>query len=385
MDLTNKPVFVLGGYQAGLAVIRSLGSRGIPVFCVYSTDHEFARHSKYLDGAFCSPPPERQESFLDYLLSVGRTHSKSVLIPTSDETLEAVARGKRRLGEHFDVACMEFPLVDTALDKRKTYEVAARNNIPVPRTFTPECVRELKEYAEVVQYPCLVKPTSSYAHFKAFRRKMTKVSDAGELVCAWQEATEARVDVVLQEFIPGPDTASVNYNAYFRNDEPIAECTARKVRLRPAELGFPTAVISMHVPEVIELGRRLLRSLGLSGFTCTEFKFDYRDGQYKLMEVNARPNMSGSLSVACGVDFPYMIYEGLSAKSISSINGYREGIYWIDTLPDLSQGIRLATLGALRQFSAPYRARHVNAVLDLDDFRPFMASILCRGKAALGH
>jgi D-aspartate ligase len=119
-----------------------------------------------------------------------------------------------------------------------------------------------------------------------------------------REATDASVDVVLQEFIPGPETAGVKNNAYFCDGEPIAECTARKVRLRPSELGFPTAVVSKHMPEVIELGRRLLRSLGLSGFSCTEFKLDDRDGRYKLMEINARPNLSGALSLECGIDFP---------------------------------------------------------------------------------
>jgi predicted ATP-grasp superfamily ATP-dependent carboligase len=352
---------------------------------VYSTDREFARHSKFLDGAFCSPPPEQEESFLDYLLSLAESRGRSVLIPTSDETLEAVARGKRRLNEHFDIASMDLSHVDIVLDKRKTSAFAAKHDIPAPRTFTPKSTGELKECAELIEYPCLVKPTSSYAHFKAFQRKMTKVYDADELVGAWQETAEASVDVVLQEFIPGPDTAGVNYNAYFRNGEPIAECTARKVRLSPPELGFPTAIVSKHVPEVIDLGRRLVGSLGLSGFSCTEFKLDARDERYKLMEVNARPNMSGALSVACGVDFPHIIYDELSGNEVAPIDGYKEQIYWIDTLPDLRQGLRLASFRALRQFSAPYRAPHVGAVLDSDDWRPFAASLLRGGKGALSR
>ena len=383
MCATGKPVFVLGGYPAGLAVIRSLGVRGIRVFCVYSTDRESGQHSKYLDGAFCSPPPERQEAFVEYLVGLAPSHPRSVLIPTSDETLEAVARAKERLEEHFDVACMGFRRVDTVLDKRKTYKVAAEGGIPAPRTFTPKCARELKDYAEVIKYPCLVKPTSSYAHFKTFGRKMTKVDNADSLVRAWQETTEASVDVVLQEFIPGPETAGINYNAYIQNGAPVAECTARKLRSSPPELGFPTVVVSEHIPEIIAVGRRLLQLLNVDGFSCTEFKFDERDREYKLMEVNARPNMSGALSVACGVDFPSMIYDDLLGARISSVERYREGVCWIDTLPDLRQRVRLGRRAALRDFTAPYRAPHVNAVLDVHDLRPFTASLLCSGKAVL--
>ncbi len=377
------PAFVLGAYAAGLAVIRSLGSRGIRVFCVYSTDREFGQHSKYLEGAFCSPPPEREESFIGYLVALAKSRPRSMLIPTSDETLQAVARAKERLEEHFVVACMDFPRVDMALDKRKTYEVAAEHGIPAPRTFTPTGIRELKECAEIVTYPCLVKPTSSYAHYKTFGRKMTKVDNADDLVHAWQEASGANVDVVLQEFIPGPDTAGANYNAYFRDGSPIAECTARKLRLSPPGLGFPTAVVSEHVSDVIGVARRLLRSLNVSGFSCTEFKFDERDRRYKLMEVNVRPNMSGALSVACGVDFPSMIYDDLVGAPVLPVERYREGVCWIDTLPDLRQRIALRKHTSFRDFIAPYRAPHVNAVLDVRDPRPFTASLLRSGKTVL--
>jgi len=324
--------------------------------------------------------------FLDYLLLLARSHPKSLLIPTSDETLTAVARGKERLAEHFDVACMEFSRVDLALDKRKTARCASKHHIPAPRTFSPETTRELKECAEAIGYPCLVKPTSSYAHFKTFGRKMTKVHGTTELVAVWRECAEASVDVVLQEFIPGPDTGGVNYNAYFRNEDPIAECTARKIRLNPPALGFPTAVISQHNPVVIDLGRRVLRSFEFSGFSCIEFKFDDRDGQYKLMEINARPNMSGALSVACGVDFPYVTYEDVSRNTVFSIGRYEEGIYWIDTLPDLRAGMRYVTRrGALPQLIAPYRADHVHAVLDLDDWQPFAAGLLRHAQMRLGR
>ena len=383
MRASKKPAFVLSGYPAGLAVIRALGIRGIPTHCVYATDREFGRHSKYLAASFRSPPPEREDSFVDYLLTVGRAHRGSVLIPTSDEALQAVSRAKEPLEEVFSVACMEFSRVDAALDKRKTYEIASAHGIPAPRTFTPKDDRELKDCAEVVAYPCLVKPTSSYAHYKMFGRKMTKVENADALVHVWQETAEANVDVVLQEFIPGPDTAGINYNAYFQNGNPVAECTARKLRLSPPQLGFPTAVISEHVPAVVDIGRRLLRSLNVSGFSCTEFKFDERDGAYKLMEVNVRPNMSGALSIACGVDFPSMIYDEAIGETVSPVDGYREGVCWIDTVPDLRQRIRSRSPASLRDFSAPYRAPHVNAVLDLHDLRPFTASLLRSGRAVL--
>ena len=52
-------------------------------------------------------------------------------------------------------------------------------------------------------------------------------------------------------------------------------------------------VLSEHVPEVIEPGRKILQAMGFYGYACTEFKRDPRDGSHKLMEVNGRHNLSG--------------------------------------------------------------------------------------------
>lgn len=39
-----------------------------------------------------------------------------------------------------------------------------------------------------------------------------------------------------------------------------------------------------------------------------EFKSDFRDGQYKLLDVNPRAWGWHSLCAPCGVDFPYLAY-----------------------------------------------------------------------------
>src|SRR5512138_3875644 len=105
--------------------------------------------------------------------------------------------------------------------------------------------------------------------------------------------------IMLCEYIPGGDDCGVNYNSFALDGEPICEFTAKKERSKPTLIGFPTVVRSVVLPEVQVLGRRVLSAFGISDFSCTEFKFDPRDRQYKLMEVNARPNYSGALAIAC--------------------------------------------------------------------------------------
>jgi predicted ATP-grasp superfamily ATP-dependent carboligase len=55
--------------------------------------------------------------------------------------------------------------------------------------------------------------------------------------------------------------------------------------------------------EVEDAACRFLRSLDYSGLAEVEFKYDRRDGRYKLLDVNARGWTWSALGPLAGVDF----------------------------------------------------------------------------------
>src|SRR5207249_9127600 len=116
---------------------------------------------------------------------------------------------------------------------------------------------------------------------------------------------------------------------YVVDGAPVVEFTSRKVRLAPPDFGFPTAVVSAPVPEVVGPGRRIVAAMGIEGFANVEFKRDARDGSYKLMEVNGRPNMSGALAVRCGIDFPLIAYRHLVHGVVPTAQRWERGVYWV--------------------------------------------------------
>jgi predicted ATP-grasp superfamily ATP-dependent carboligase len=178
---------------------------------------------------------------------------------------------------------------------------------------------------------------------------------------------------MLSEFIPGDDTCGANYNSFYVAGVPVQEFTAAKLRLKPTMIGFPTAVVSRYLPEVIELGRSMSAAIGLRGYSCMEFKRDERDERFKLMEVNARHNFSGMLALACGLNFPYLSYldvcgQAMPARPSASI----EGLYWVDEERDII-GLAQSFLGGYRSaatYSEPYRRGGVFAVFSLADPMP---------------
>lgn len=189
----------------------------------------------------------------------------------------------------------------------------------------------------------------------------------------------------MQEFIPGPETGGVNYNAYVIDGEPVLELTTRKIRLWPRDIGFASVVVSASVPAVLESGRRLLRGMRLSGFANVEFKRDVRDGRDKLMEVNGRPNMSGSLAVRCGADFPLLTYRhlalGLTPRRVAA-RLHEQGVYWINESVDPRRGAARVRAGrsSVREQLEPYLRPHVWASLTWDDRTHLRAWLLARAR-----
>ena len=77
---------------------------------------------------------------------------------------------------------------------------------------------------------------------------------------------------------------------------------ARRLRQHPLEFGrASTYVETAEVPELETLSERLLRAVDYYGLVELEYKLDPRDGQYKLLDFNARTWGYHSLGSRAGV------------------------------------------------------------------------------------
>lgn len=388
---STPPAYVLGGYEAGLAVVRSLGRAGLPVVSVVSAvpegvaTREHGRRSRYVTEVVAAPDAADAPAVLaDTLADL----PPGVLIPTTDESLEAVATHRDRLAERHLVACPPIEVARVFLDKRLTGEAAEKADVLAPRTVTPQSPEELEEIIGGLQLPCLVKPRESYRYNRAFGVKMHRVETVAELREAWTRAYELEIGVLVQELIPGPETGGINFNLYVVDGEPVVEFTSRKLRLAPRNFGYPSAVVSGPVPEVVAPGRRIVAEMGIEGFANVEFKRDARDGAYKLMEVNGRPNMSGALAVACGVDFPLLTYRHLVDGVVDTSTfraDWARDVAWINDATDPRGALARWRGGeaTLRDGVGPYVGRTVFASFALHDLGPFRDRVATRNRGRL--
>jgi hypothetical protein len=83
---------------------------------------------------------------------------------------------------------------------------------------------------------------------------------------------------------------------------------------------------------------------------------------------------SGMLAIACGINFPWLIYEDLVLNQQSDSTNYKIGTYWIDFWTDIYDSLfrRKKENLQLRDYIGPYFARDkVFSDLDYKDLKPF--------------
>ncbi len=369
-----KPVVVVGGYTPGLAVVRALGTQGVPVVLVGYDPRDMGQASRWVRESLVCPHPEREvEAFVAFLVGLADRWPGAMLVPASDRSLAAVATHASRLAAAgYLVAAPDESTVHTCLRKVDTYALAERAGVPSPATTLVTDEDAVRDYAARAPFPAVLKPVLSHRYYAVFGRKWTRVDDLEHALAQFRLARDAGLDVILQELIGGDELCGANYNAYFVDGEPLVEMTAAKIRNSPAETGSPCVVVSRELPDLLEPGRRMLRALDYRGFANIEFKRDPRDGLYKIIEVNARHNLSALLAFRCGINFPLLQYRHLVHGERPSQTDYRQGLYWIDVTRDIKEAwayLRRPDY-SLGDFLRPYRSPHVAAVWDVRDRGP---------------
>jgi D-aspartate ligase len=374
-----KTAIIISGHTMGLGVIRGLGRCGVPIILLSYDPTDSAIVSRYVQKTITVPHPTlHEQEFIEALIAVVEAYPDAIVFPVSDASLSVVSRCKAHLEKHgCKVACTEWEITRLFLDKIYTYELAEQIGVPVPKTRLLRSLDDAEMHRDSFRYPCLIKPHQSHLFYQTFSTKMFVVNNFDELLISLRKTLDARVDVMVQEIIQGPDSNGANYNSYHYDGQALVEFTAKKIRSGPHSFGSPRVLITQDIPEIKEDGRKLLNAMQFYGFQCMEFKQDERDGVYKLVEVNGRHNLSAMLAIETGINFPYLHYKHLACNVLPEPVAYEQGIYWIDAVRDIGYSLKdfFKEKYSLASYIMPYLKPHIFADYSQQDPKPFFRRV----------
>lgn len=349
---TNGIAIVFGLSPTGLSVARSLALHGVTVYGVDSLNYEVGHFSNSVkhDRRFSWLPPG--PALLDALVAFGREcEARPVIFNANDQYIDFVAGNRKALEPFFFLTESMRPEVNTVfLNKRTFYETCSRLKVAMPQTFFPVSFDEAKEAAKLLRYPAIVKPSHGYKLRHLLRgRKLIEVSDARDLLSWWTTFEKWGADVVLQECIPGPETAIAVGGLYMdRSGRCLSLFTSKKYRQYPPQYGSGTYMEAKWLPDVAELSVALMSHLHYCGVCGTEYKWDDRDQCWKLIEVNCRPTQWFALTRAAGVDVVWDAYCDIIGKPNAVHGGVQDdSVRWQLFVRDVASALHFLRKGEL--------------------------------------
>lgn len=374
--MSQRPAVVLGASPTGLAVVRALGVHGVPVHVADFSPDRPAFSSRYRTGNPITGPDEEQ-IIAQIVEQLGNSDEPPVAIPTSDAMVLALVkyrdlyRGKLRV-----FPSIESGLSELVTDKASFYQQCLDTDTATAKTAFPKSVDEILKLGKEFQFPLLLKPI--FGHLWRERLKGNKLIVANhqnELEQIVSEFGDDADGLMVQELIPGGEK-NIWVGAVYRGTEGQRHCcfVAQKVRQYPVDFGSASYCVSKYVPEIEELSWKFLDGVDYRGICGTEFKFDERDQQYKMIEVNPRPTLWFHIVKSAHVDLIYAAYCELAGQPVPKLNQQKEGVAWCFHDKDMMTWLHHLRHLDISPFELLTTLSPLNhgAVINLSDPMPFL-------------
>jgi D-aspartate ligase len=376
---TSLPVLVLQMQHHGaLGVMRSLGRLGVRVYGVHSTHRPPASFSKYCRRAFAldldhTPPEQSVDRLREIARGIG---ARPLLLPTNDESALFVAHNASALQEAFRFPVNPVQVVLSLYDKRAMYLLAKQLSIPTPDTVFPESPEEVLEFCERVQFPVMLKASDNIHTSRHAGKKMVIARSKDELIGHYRTMEDgSHPSLMIQEYIPGGDDSVWMLNGYFdEHSECLFSMTAKKIHQTPVYTGMTALGVCLPNPAIEAATRTVVRAVGYKGILDIGYRYDARDGLYKLLDANPRLGATFRLFVGDnGMDVTRAEYLHFIGQPVP-VSNMCTGRKWIVEDADLVSCIRYYRDGALslRDWLGSYRGIQECAWYASDDIVPFL-------------
>jgi len=322
--------------QNALAVVRSLGRKGLSVTAGGDTRFLPGMLSKYAEEAYVHPDPAADETaFVSHLESHLDERDYAAVFCVTDLSTAILSKHKERLeatGTEIGVEDWETYILPN--DKGRFFALASGLDVPTPETHAPESLDEIADIDAAREGTVVVKPRRTTVLDEHGEGHTNRIS--GDNYVGPDEDLEERYRAIVegnpalreqlplvQEYVDGEEAVCTvgladgnGLTAVFQHE---------KYRVFPPSGGVGSVRKGIREPRMRTYADWVVDALDWVGPVHVEF---VRDGEeFYLIEVNGRYWGSTALTVNSGVDIPWLHYQQLvHGETTERPEGYRTDV-----------------------------------------------------------
>jgi predicted ATP-grasp superfamily ATP-dependent carboligase len=305
----------------GLAVIRSLGRKGIEVTGASDSSRDFPLFSKYCRKKILLRNLHHSiDERIDELYSIVKNNRFDVFLPVMQEKfLLALSKRKGDFEKHTRLALPPFDQLNILNNKATVSSLLAELGIPHPTIYPCDSETDLEAIQRKASFPLIIKP-----HRGEGAKGVKIIPDPENLKTHYYDSKRIHGTVLIQDFINGTKhTAAFILN---KQSEVRRFFVHRAIREYPLS-GGPTCFLqSVKYEPILEYGLKLLKAVNFSGLASMEFVIDRNDDEPKIIDVNPRFYGPIQCAISAGVDLPYDVFRMALQGDIETDLAYKEGI-----------------------------------------------------------
>lgn len=281
------PLFLLAMTDQGYAAAKHLSTYGIPIVGFFPNNKGFEYFSRLPCQKHVLPASNNDRMAL-LRKTAGDFDQKPVLMLTAESYFPFIY-------EHFDeinqLFALEMPDADTLhqmLDKNRfsafaeTYHLKTPKSTEVGLHLLPE-----EQLSEDLNYPLVIKPKYRTDRWNGryHTKKAFLAHNRQEALSVCTELLQVIDWLVVQEFVPGPDT-----NVYFcltyltASGEALDTFCGQKIHQHPILFGNTSSALAADLPALKAESLRILKTAQMSGFCSVEFKQHAVTGDFYVIE-----------------------------------------------------------------------------------------------------
>jgi predicted ATP-grasp superfamily ATP-dependent carboligase len=355
--------------DSALSVLRELTAAGHEVIGADWRKLPFGLHSRYLRGVHRLPTAS-EPGFDQSLVELVSAVRPDAFLPLGTQYVATACRQEAALSRLTRINLPRYEAFMAAYDHVFCNDECLQLGIPSPARYS------LDEASRILANGCgkvtlVVKPCMDIG----MARGVSYVRDNEALLQSVSSCTAKYGGASIQEYIPGDASAMRTVIVLFnQKSELIVAFTTRKLRYWPTSGGLTALSVSTDEFNLVTKVLPFFHKWRWRGAAEVELKYDARDGEYKVIEINPRFPAYLRLPMICGLNLARLAAE-LTLDNDTTIAPLKFPSYTVG-VKFVNPGLFLRT--ALSDIcSAPARVTAIRkAIADLNGTAPIVASML---------